>query len=315
MEQTRETKVVQIAAASSAALEEHGEAAVALLAACDPPELSGSVTALCEKVRRARNRPLLVLMAQCIDEEFVQEVNKLRTKISEASKADKSKGGIDILLSSPGGELDSCFTLARLLGRWVETWEALVPYHATSGATVICLGSSNIVMSGQARLGPLDPQERFFGMERSAPFEAFWALHALRDFMLGSVESAVDFLVERKVPPEAALEVASRLSARFVEPIVSRINPGDIGIFSINGAMAVDYCRRISTPSDATKRTQRNVDPEELIRCPGHEFAIDFEAARRLNFAVSDAAPELEELFDELRPLLEEVDQYIALIS
>jgi len=314
MDQARESKLVPISPPSVAPEASQGQAAIGLRAVCEPAELGDSITAVCEKLRRARNRPLLTLICEFIDDDFVQEFCKLRIKLSELAKADKPAGGIDILLSSPGGDLDSCFTLARLLGRWLTSWEALVPYYATSGATLICLGSANLVMSEQARLGPLDPQERFFGMERSSAFQAFWALRRLRDFALESVESGVDFLVERKVPPELALKIASELSVQFVGPIVAKIDPADIGVFSMNGAMAIDYCTRIGSPSDPAKRTQRKVDPAELIRCPGHEFAIDLEAARRLNFVVSEAAAELEELFDQLRPLLGKVDRYVGLI-
>jgi len=64
---------------------------------------------------------------------------------------------IDVLINSPDGELNSCFTLARLLSRWLRSWEALVPAYATGGATLICLGAAKIVMSDRAHLGLMEP--------------------------------------------------------------------------------------------------------------------------------------------------------------
>lgn len=101
MDQARESKLVPISPQSVAPEAGPGQASIGLLALCEPAELGDSITVVCDKVRRARNRSLLTLICEFIDDDFVHEFCKLRIKLSELAKADKSAGGIDILLSSP----------------------------------------------------------------------------------------------------------------------------------------------------------------------------------------------------------------------
>lgn len=309
-----DTKIVKISGPDGAP--EQGEAkceAPPLQAAfCDPSYLADSVAAVGEKIRKARNQPLVILATCLIDDEFVEQVWQRRKIISALSGAG---GEPDILISSPGGELNSCFNLARLLGLWLKSWQALVPYYATSGATLLCLGASNIVMSQRGQLGPLDPHERFFGATRRSPLEALQALRELREFSLESIENIAEFMLEAKVPPELAFAAAGETALRFIEPIIAKIEPGDIATFSLNCMMALEYCHRISVPSDPARKSQREVDPTGLVKfSPGHELVIDLETARSLNFTASEASPELEDLFDEFRPLLGKIHQYVGII-
>ncbi len=281
------------------------------VAFCDPPYLAGSIAAVGRKIREARDKPLIILAACLIDDEYVEQVWQRKKLIRAVSDRGAEA---DILISSPGGELNSCFTLARLLGLWFKSWQALVPHYATSGATLLCLGASNIVMSQRGQLGPLDPHERFFDSTRRSPLEALQALRELREFSLDSIENIAEFMLEAKVPPELAFAAASEMASRIIEPIVAKIEPGDIATFSLNCTMALEYCRRIAAPSDPARKTQREVDPTGLVKfSPGHELVIDLESAKRLNFVVSEAAPEIEDLFDEFRPLAGKIHQYVGI--
>lgn len=284
---------------------------------CDPPELCRPITAVAAKIRKQRGRPLLVLTADFMDDGIADRIYAWRKDLCEAARANKSKGAdVDILIDSPGGDLNSCFVIARLLGRWLNSWEALIPGCASSGATLICLGSSSIVMSQRSQLGPLDPRARFFGGERRSPLEAFQALRELRALFLDSIDRIVEFLLERKVASELALEKAVDGATRLVQPMLAKIEPCEIGTFALNRGMALEYCRRVVAPADEAKKAQRAVDPGALVEAyPAHEFAIDFEEARALNFVVSEATPEMEDLFDELRPLLGEVHQYVGFLN
>lgn len=211
--------------------------------------------------------------------------------------------------------MNSCFTVARLLGIWLKSWQALVPHYASSGATLLCLGASSIVMSQRGQLGPLDPHERFFESARRSPLEAIQALRELRDFSLESIQNMAEFLLEQNISPELAFAAASESAIRLVEPIIAKIEPSDIGIFSLSNTMALDYCHRVAAPRDPARKAQREVDPTALVTfSPGHELVIDLDTAMGLNFVVSEAPPELEDLFDELRPLLAKVNQYVGVI-
>lgn len=310
-----DTKIIKLSG-EEAARDRSGterEQPAQLPAVCDPPHLADAISTAGEKIRKARNKPLIILASCLIDDDYLEQVWQRRKTISALGAAGAEP---DILINSPGGELNSCFNLARLLGLWLKSWQALVPYFATSGGTLLCLGAASIVMSQRGQLGPLDPHERFFGATRRSPLEALQALRELREFSLESIENIAEFLLEAKVPPERAFAAASETALRFTEPIIAKIEPGDIATFSLNCTMALEYCHRISSPSDPARKAQREVDPTGLVKfSPGHEFVIDFETARRLNFAVSEASPELEDLFDEMRPLLQKVHQYVGIVA
>jgi hypothetical protein len=281
---------------------------------CEPVDLSDPITSVCARLRKFRGRPLLTVSADFIDEDLVDDLWNWRKELRQACLS--KTGGVDVLINSPGGELNSCFTVARLLSRWLRAWEALVPAYATSGATLVCLGAMKIVMSERAHLGLMGPLQAFFDTERASAFEALQTVRQLRDLALESIQAGVEFLVNRKVPPHIALETATVLSKVLIEPIAGRVDPSDLGRFSADSAMALDYCTRIAKPDDPGRRTQRNVDLYTLTRAQaGHEFLIDVDAAKALKFEAVEADAELEDLFDELRPLLAKASKYLGLAA
>jgi Serine dehydrogenase proteinase len=290
---------------------------------CEPSSLGDSVLAVAKKIREARGRPLFILAGHSIEDPMLDRVYQWKQQLRSASKGnDPDSADVDVLIHSPGGNLNACFRVARLLCQCVNAWEALVPGQATSGATLICLGSCNIVMSQLGRLGPLDPQvisrnrQKFFAVERQSPLEAFEALRVLREFSLTSLDAAMKFLLDSGVAPHLALDTAATIAIRSIEPILGKVEPYDLGAFALDSKVALAYCRSVGQPLNASKSTQRNVDPQKLVEgYPAHEFEIDLEEARALNFAVCEPTPEIEALFDEVRPYLEDVHEFVGFLA
>jgi hypothetical protein len=278
------------------------------------------MTTVLQRIRGERKRPLFVLVSDFIGEAILQEVYSWKRVLKDAGKTDE----LDILIHSPGGDLTSCYMVARLFARYTNAWEALVPDEAVSGATLVCLGSCNIVQSEIATLGPLDPQvlskrrEKFFAAERQSPLEAFQAVQYLREFSLASFDAAMTFLLDprRGVAPQRALEASSQFAAQLVRPILEKVEPYDLGAFALDSSLAISYCQRIATPTDPAKQSQRNVVYRYLVeRYPAHEFAIDLAEAKALGFNISEPSQTLDNLFDELRPHLQTIETYVGLIS
>ncbi|MFY2791274.1 hypothetical protein BH92_07695 [Rhodococcoides fascians A21d2] len=67
---------------------------------------------------------------------------------------------IDLLLNSPGGDIDTAEKLTTLIRKKAGkgTVRVIVPDYAKSAATLIALGADQIVMSDTSELGPIDPQ-------------------------------------------------------------------------------------------------------------------------------------------------------------
>lgn len=300
-----------------------GAAAAEKNPSCSPAEAYETVTAVLRKIQRARGRRLFVLVTNVddqtdgIDDQTYGQVSGWRAELKEAGSDEK----LDVLIHSPGGWLSTCYQIARLLARSANAWEALVPEVAASGATLIALGSARIVMSEVAQLSPIDPQviskrhEKFFVGERQSPLEAFQALKYLREVALASLDVSMNFLLGHNVTPKPALETSCSFGHQIVQPMLAKIDPYDLGAFALDANLAAHYAERIANPADLQKKTQRNVPYRDLVyKYPAHEFVIDLEEAKILNFNVVEPPPELDVLFDEVRPYLDEVQHYVGLV-
>ncbi len=67
---------------------------------------------------------------------------------------------LDLLLHTPGGDIDSAEKLISLVHTTVHPGQLriIVPDYAKSAGTLMALGASKIVMSDTSELGPIDPQ-------------------------------------------------------------------------------------------------------------------------------------------------------------
>jgi len=65
---------------------------------------------------------------------------------------------IDLIIHSPGGDPNSAEKIIKLCRSYAEEFTVIVPNSAKSAATLIALGSDEIVMGHVSELGPIDPQ-------------------------------------------------------------------------------------------------------------------------------------------------------------
>ncbi len=68
---------------------------------------------------------------------------------------------LDLLLNTPGGDIDTAEKLVSLLHAWVgedHNLRVIIPDYAKSAGTLMALGASKIIMSDSSELGPIDPQ-------------------------------------------------------------------------------------------------------------------------------------------------------------
>ena len=67
------------------------------------------------------------------------------------------RGGVDLLLETPGGFTDATEKICSVLRSLAPDLRVIVPRRAKSNGTVIALAGSQIVMSASSELGPIDP--------------------------------------------------------------------------------------------------------------------------------------------------------------
>jgi len=289
---------------------------------CAPDGGYEPLTLIFQRLQKARNRRLFVLVEQGrygITPSTLESIYGWRKEL----KTIANKGGVDILLHSPGGVLTTCYQIARLFTASMDQWEALIPELAASGATLISLASSNIVFGDMAHMGPVDPQvlsrrhDKLFVNERQSPLEAFEALKYLRQVALAGVTANLQMLLEMGIATKPALDHAVNLAHHLVQPILAKIEPYDVGAFALDSRLSQVYSERVAKPPNLAKKTQRGVNIRALVEnYPAHEFTVDFEEAKALGFNVCEAADDICLIFDEIRSELEKTDvrSYIGLV-
>ena len=66
---------------------------------------------------------------------------------------------LDLFLLSPGGFIDPAFKMANLCREFAKArFSVIVPHYAKSAATLLCLGSDELVMGPVSEIGPTDPR-------------------------------------------------------------------------------------------------------------------------------------------------------------
>jgi hypothetical protein len=157
---------------------------------------------------------------------------------------------------------------------------------------------------------------KFFSVERQSPLEAFQAVKYLREASLTMLDTSMAFLLRHQIAPQHALETATKIAVEILHPILGKIDPYDLGAFDLDSSLSKDYCRRICSPVDKQKRTQRSADYKALVETyPAHEFGIDREEARVLGLNVCEPSEVLDDVFEELRQHLDKVNSFIGLID
>jgi len=121
-------------------------------------EASKEIDDIALKIASKRKRPLMVMFydesAGRITHDDVRDVyDEFRRRGRSAKDQFKQ---LDVLLHSYGGDADACYRVAQVIRDFAANVTFLVPFHAASGATLICLCGNEIRLGAYASLGPID---------------------------------------------------------------------------------------------------------------------------------------------------------------
>jgi ClpP class serine protease len=129
---------------------------------------------------------------------------------------------IDVVLHTPGGLVLAATQIARAIHKHKGKVTAFVPHYAMSGGTLIALAASEIVMSEDAVLGPVDPQLGQYPAASILKAVSRKPVERVKDDTLILADQAqkamsqvcrsVREFLEAKVSPEKAQELARLLS-------------------------------------------------------------------------------------------------------
>jgi ClpP class serine protease len=116
---------------------------------------------------------------------------------------------LDLVLHTPGGLVLAATQIARAVLKRKGKVTVFVPHYAMSGGTLIALAANEIVMSGDAVLGPVDPQ---LGQQPAASI-----LKVIRQKPIAEVDDQTLILADQagKALAQMAQEVGELLADKY----------------------------------------------------------------------------------------------------
>jgi hypothetical protein len=185
---------------------------------------------------------------------------------------------IDLLLHSPGGDIDAAEKLIGLVRRRGKKVRVIVPDFAKSAATLIALGADEILMSDTSELGAIDPQIELLDANGN-----------------GSVHSAQSYLDAYETHAAALKEDPSDPVARLM---LSKMEPATVRklqrITRRSRSIAKDLLRNgMVRDEQAAEKTANSLADTE--RWHSHGQVISHEIARGLGLNITYLPSESEE--------------------
>ncbi len=162
--------------------------------------------------------------------------------------------GFALMISSPGGSGLAAERIVNVCRSYSGTGEyaAIIPSKAKSAATIICLGSSKMLMSKTSELGSIDPQIVVEEDDKVKWFSVYNLVKSYRDLFgravkeKGNLQPYIQQLANYDERDIAEYEAALALSDDMAVKILKT------GMLSSN------------TPSQIRKRMHRFLTPEEV---------------------------------------------------
>ena len=106
-----------------------------------------SIRETAEDLRGHRKRPCLLYISRQVAHSDVLAVR--------AALEDEQPAALDVIVSSPGGDVEAAYLVARELRRRVQTLTVYIPFRTKSAATLIALAADELVLGSLGELGPL----------------------------------------------------------------------------------------------------------------------------------------------------------------
>lgn len=238
----------------------------------------------------------------------------------------RKRKNVLMILSTPGGSADAAYRVARCLQRAYNTkvedptrrgnFILYVNDFCKSAGTLLSLGSTRLIMSQSAQLGPIDVQllkEDEVGERRSglAPRQALETMAAQAG---SSFHRLFRHLRSNQLSTKMAAELAATMTVGVMNPIYGQLDPIRIGEVERFVRIAQEYGERLRTSN-----VSRGAIERLLSSYPSHEFVIDRDEARELFEAVDIPTDDLEfvaEIFiGTHHPTAEKMESFINFLN
>ena len=210
---------------------------------------------------------------------------------------------INVLLSSPGGHLDSAYSTVLYLSAYTGELNVYVPGRAKSASTLLALGANNLYLSAFGELGPLDtqiPDPRNPAANNVSALDCYQSVDYVRDFGFKTITSVLPRLVEsteRRIPVNDLLAVASSYAIGAIKPLLRTITTLDFGGWGRSLRIGERYARNLLRAKEKySDRGRIDIAHQLVYGYTHHLFPIDINEATRIGL---DVTLMVEKTYDE----------------
>jgi hypothetical protein len=206
---------------------------------------------------------------------------------------------INVLLSSPGGHLDSVYSAALYLSAYPGELSVYVPGYAKSASTLLALCADQFHLSAFGELGPLDTQiaDPRNPANTVSALDCYKSVDYVRDFGFKTMADALPKLVEateRRIPVNELLVTSSSFAIGAIEPLLRTITTLDFGGWGRSLRIGERYARNLLRGKEkyGDRRKVDSIAHQLVYGYTHHLFPIDLNEAERIGLDVTlmDAA-------------------------
>ena len=195
---------------------------------------------------------------------------------------------LDLFLLSPGGFADPAFKMAMLCRDFSnDNFGVIIPHYAKSAATLLCLGSDELVMGFASEIGPTDPR-----IEIKDEYGRKINVSAT------SVEDALKVIEEHT-------KGGAIKSLKYM-PLLEKINLNTLGEYRRALLSSKQYAEELLKTGSLlkNKRKYKEVAKKLATKYFSHGYPIKLDAAKsELNFNVTDPDQKLWQAMWQLHKL------------
>lgn len=253
-------------------------------------QLQSRIKELVKELEQKRGQRCFLLEASILP----SLVDEVYTELRKGYKT--LDGKLDVIINSPGGDIDAAYNLAGLFQRYGhQKLTFIIPRWAKSAATLLACAGDEVLMTPVAELGPLDPQITQINPIEER-FEQFSPLH---------IQTTLEMI--RDEYNSGNKDLAEGLLKRLQFPLT-------LGSFVKAPEIAKQYLVRL-LKERMGKTGKLGATAEEVAECltknyADHGFCINITEAKKIGLNAQELNEELLNIVWDLYNLLQQVDEF-----
>jgi hypothetical protein len=262
--------------------------------------LPEQIDKLAGEIKSLRSRPLFVMYyyetAGRISHEDVEDLyEEFRRR---GWSRDAIHDDLDVLIHCYGGDANASYRVGQVLHDFAKNLVFLVPFHATSGGTIVCLGGKEIRLGAYAALSPIDIR--------------------IGDVELASIDSFKEFAIDcrrgvEKVLDENDSERTTDVESVLLCEMVKQNTALGVGTLYRVKDLTGHYAFRLMYDYMFSEHSNRQVIAQKITdsllrEFPSHSFILDYHMSDLTGLPVKEMN---EEESEKTKALVDFLDQLV----